>query len=293
MDMVTVHVGQKRKQFHIHRDLLCAKSAFFKAAFSAPLPAGGGSDPDTKPGPRTAIDLQEKDPDAFGLFVDWLYKDKFVGPVYVASPPQQQQQQQQKRTTTAAPSAGEKSSGRLQGTTTGAFNEAIDQNYRAKLTLLLNLHGMALQWGLPALQNLCIDRMRAYNAQSRAIFHPEHLVQIYQQTGPSSPRTTVEGLEGGGMKVVGEGTYDSAPLRQYAVRQFVARVMDKRVSKIGRAKMVRNRIDVKGGRFMEEVFQALAEQHRRKTVEDVEGIEGCIFHAYGAEGKCAEDDGRG
>lgn len=281
--MVTIHVGQKRKQFHIHRNLLCAKSAFFQAAFSAAPPAAAASDPDAKVRLRTAIYLEEKDPDAFGLFVDWLYKDKFVGPVCEAPPPPPQQ----KCVFAAAPTAGENSNGRLQGTTTAILN-TVDQNYRPKLTLLLNLHGMALQWGFPALQNLCIDRMRAYNAQSRAIFHPEHLAQIYQETGPSSLRTAGEG-QGGGVEVVGGGGYDSAPLRQYAVRQFVARIMDKKVSKLGRARMVRNRVGVAGGQFMEEVFQALAVQHRRKAVEDVEGMEGCIFHAHGAEGKCAED----
>ncbi|KAL9044559.1 MAG: hypothetical protein Q9214_002308 [Letrouitia sp. 1 TL-2023] len=283
-DMVTIHVGQKRKQFHIHRNLLCAKSAFFQAAFSAAPPAAAGSDPDSKVRLRTAIYLEEKDPDAFGLFVDWLYKDKFVGPVYEAPPPQQI------RVSVTAPTAGEKTNGRFQGTTAAIVNGTIDQNYRVKLTLLLNLHGMALQWGFPALQNLCIDRMRAYNAQSRAIFHPEHLAQIYQQTGTSFPRTATEGREEGGVEVVGDGGYDSAPLRQYAVRQFLARVMDKKVvSKIPRARMVRNRVGVAGSQFMEEVFQALAVQHRRKAVEDVEGMEGCIFHVHGAEEKCAED----
>ncbi|KAL9608849.1 MAG: hypothetical protein Q9167_006335 [Letrouitia subvulpina] len=284
--MVTIHVGQKRKQFHVHRNLLCSKSAFFQAAFSAGPPAAAASDPDTVPRLRTAIYLEDHDPNAFGLFVDWLYKDKFTGPTYEPPLPPQPQQQKIHVLAASAP-ANEKSNQKATATATIA---TPDPHYGAKLTLMLNLHSMALQWGFPALQNLCIDRMRAYNAQSLAIFSPEHLARVYQQTGPPSSLIAGEGQGGPGAGAEVAGGYDLTPLRQYAVRQFLARVMNKKgVSKNARARMVRNRVGVAGGQFMVEVFEALAVQHRRKAVEDVEGMEGCVFHVHGAEGECDQD----
>lgn len=61
--MVKVYVGEVKKLWYIHEDLLCERSEYFKKAFQ------GGF----KEGYEKEIYLTELDPKAFGQFVDWVY----------------------------------------------------------------------------------------------------------------------------------------------------------------------------------------------------------------------------
>lgn len=61
--LVKVHVGPKRKLWDLHEDLLCDRSEYFRSAFQ-----GGFKEATEK-----QIHLKEEDPEAFALFVDWLY----------------------------------------------------------------------------------------------------------------------------------------------------------------------------------------------------------------------------
>jgi hypothetical protein len=62
-NMVKVYVGEVKKLWYIHEDLLCERSEYFKKAFQ------GGF----KEGYEKEIYLTELDPKAFGQFVDWVY----------------------------------------------------------------------------------------------------------------------------------------------------------------------------------------------------------------------------
>lgn len=62
-DMVNVYVGSKRKKFHLHKDLVCDRSSFFKKAL-----AGGFKEQEER-----AVYLPEDDVGAFVLFVQWIY----------------------------------------------------------------------------------------------------------------------------------------------------------------------------------------------------------------------------
>ncbi len=67
LEFITVKVGVKEldgRTFGIHKDLVCAKSPFFRAAFN-------GQWKESKEG---AVELPEDDPDAFELWVNWIYK---------------------------------------------------------------------------------------------------------------------------------------------------------------------------------------------------------------------------
>lgn len=61
--MVDIFVGAERKQFHLHHDLLCARSDYFKACFEA----------DFKEAKQKELFLPEDDIESFSLFVKWLY----------------------------------------------------------------------------------------------------------------------------------------------------------------------------------------------------------------------------
>lgn len=62
-DMVNVYVGPKRKKFHLHKDLVCDRSSFFKKAV-----AGGFKEQKEK-----ALYLPEDHVGGFILFVQWIY----------------------------------------------------------------------------------------------------------------------------------------------------------------------------------------------------------------------------
>ncbi len=63
--MVTIFVGSKRKEFMIHKDLICGTAEFFNKAFNGHFMEKDG-----------VMYLPDDNPEAFTLFVDWLYRHK-------------------------------------------------------------------------------------------------------------------------------------------------------------------------------------------------------------------------
>lgn len=61
--MVNVYLGPKRKKHHLHKDLLCDRSAFFRSALS-----GGFREQE-----ECAVYLPDDNVEAFVLFVQWIY----------------------------------------------------------------------------------------------------------------------------------------------------------------------------------------------------------------------------
>lgn len=62
-DMVDFFVGTKRKRYHLHKELLCDRSDYFKAAFHGRFSESTSNE----------LYLPDDDIAAFGLFVNWLY----------------------------------------------------------------------------------------------------------------------------------------------------------------------------------------------------------------------------
>lgn len=61
--MVTVHVGEQRHQFLIHKELLCHHSSFFRATFQGSfIEASSGN-----------VELPDDDVEVFKIFESWLY----------------------------------------------------------------------------------------------------------------------------------------------------------------------------------------------------------------------------
>ena len=77
-DMVNIFVGPKRKNFHIHKALLCHHSSFFQRTLD-----GGFKEQEDK-----AVYLPDDDVKAFVLFVHWVYNappQKATTPATVAA----------------------------------------------------------------------------------------------------------------------------------------------------------------------------------------------------------------
>lgn len=61
--MVNIYVGDERKKFHLHRDLLCERSEFFKASFEGHF----------KEAEAQELTLPEDSIESFERLVGWLY----------------------------------------------------------------------------------------------------------------------------------------------------------------------------------------------------------------------------
>lgn len=66
--IVDIYVGPNRRHFHLHKQILCDKVPFFQMMLT-----GGYKETQDQ-----EASLEEDDPDAFDLFVQWLYKDRLL-----------------------------------------------------------------------------------------------------------------------------------------------------------------------------------------------------------------------
>ncbi|EXJ85171.1 hypothetical protein A1O3_05846 [Capronia epimyces CBS 606.96] len=66
-EIVTVHVGPKRKRFFLHRELICERSPFMEKCLQK-----GRFDE----GYKNELYLPEDDPKAFAVIVDWIYRNR-------------------------------------------------------------------------------------------------------------------------------------------------------------------------------------------------------------------------
>jgi hypothetical protein len=66
-EIITVHVGPKRKRFYLHRDLICERSPFMEKCLSKNR---------FSEGEKNELYLPEDDPKAFAIVVDWIYRER-------------------------------------------------------------------------------------------------------------------------------------------------------------------------------------------------------------------------
>jgi hypothetical protein len=66
--MVDIYVGPSKQNFPLHKHLLCTKVPYFRKMFESTF----------KEGVEQAATLPEDDPNAFALFVQWLYRDSLT-----------------------------------------------------------------------------------------------------------------------------------------------------------------------------------------------------------------------
>ncbi|KAL8682498.1 MAG: hypothetical protein Q9186_001445 [Xanthomendoza sp. 1 TL-2023] len=143
-NMVTFFVGPKKKEYIIHRDLICSKSAT-AAAYFGPL--------DTKT-PTTEMYLPTHDPAIFALLVDFVYRGAFA-----ETPPRQSKQDDLNASHEFEP--------RL----TDHDNDAVNR--------LLSLYLLAQDWQIPDLRNHILDHLRGYIRKSNINLRTHHVATIY------------------------------------------------------------------------------------------------------------------
>lgn len=61
--MVKIYVGPKRKEFIVHKTLICKSADYFDKAYNGKFKEAGGE-----------MHLEEEGPGMFSLFVDWIYR---------------------------------------------------------------------------------------------------------------------------------------------------------------------------------------------------------------------------
>lgn len=144
--MVNIYVGSKRKQYHIHRALLCSTSPVFKAHF------GGVETKD----PVNDMYLPNHDPRAFEMFLSFLYRKSF--PEMLPPKP--------------APN-------------TSAQSLTAADAHRDNLNILLNLYFLSSDWALPDLQNATFDHISRYVKKSSVLFRFDQIKTIYERTKTS------------------------------------------------------------------------------------------------------------
>ncbi|TGO15881.1 hypothetical protein BTUL_0034g00020 [Botrytis tulipae] len=64
-ELVTITIGKEKQKFTLHKQLLCESVEYFRAAFSA-----GGF----RESQNSSMDMPEDNPEAFELFIHWLYR---------------------------------------------------------------------------------------------------------------------------------------------------------------------------------------------------------------------------
>jgi hypothetical protein len=63
-ELVTIHVGSKRKPFSVHKKHLCDRSPYFARAFTRNFKEKAG-----------VTDLPDEDPRTFELLINYIYQD--------------------------------------------------------------------------------------------------------------------------------------------------------------------------------------------------------------------------
>ncbi|KAL8904063.1 MAG: hypothetical protein Q9207_003524 [Kuettlingeria erythrocarpa] len=147
--MVNIFVGQKKKRYNIHRALLCSTSPVFQAHFG---------DVEIKH-PTNDMYLPQHDPQAFEMFVNFLYRQSLPEIV---------------------PQTVTTNTNRQPGAPTD-----VDS---ANLDVLLNLHFMSSDWSLPGLQNATLDHISRYVTKASVLFRHRQITTIYERIkSPEAP----------------------------------------------------------------------------------------------------------
>ena len=81
MPIITLHVGEARRKFHVHKGLICRASPAFKASFANEHSGGWIESADAS---KQAMNLPEDDEKAVERFVQWLYTKNYKLPGYVS-----------------------------------------------------------------------------------------------------------------------------------------------------------------------------------------------------------------
>jgi BTB/POZ domain len=69
-EIVKVYVGNERKLYNLHKNVLCRESPFFQGCLKGEFPEGRTNE----------VTLNDDNPDAFDLFIGWIYTHEIAPP---------------------------------------------------------------------------------------------------------------------------------------------------------------------------------------------------------------------
>jgi len=145
---VSIFVGPKRKQYTVHKDLLCKAVPFFRKAFSGAF------------GEATMGEIYLSDendnPAAVELFIHWLYKG-------------------------AIPSVPTEGLDRV------SWEIMATNGTLAMLIPYHDLYYMAEKWCASLLKNEILEEIRNFHRDTATLIHPDLIVKGFVNTSESSP----------------------------------------------------------------------------------------------------------
>ncbi|KAK3389081.1 hypothetical protein B0T20DRAFT_483959 [Sordaria brevicollis] len=153
-EMVQVLVGKEKRDFQMHKKLLCATSTFFRDHIDAAQKESNGTDPEPE---DSVLWLPEESPEVFELFIVWLY-DRRAFQAYVDSAIEKASRDRD----SPASSPSRISPTRQSPSQIGAARhaETSDSERRTLRWNLVRLHLFAEVIDLPALQDASMDALQ-------------------------------------------------------------------------------------------------------------------------------------
>ena len=135
----------------------------------------------------------------------------------------------------------------------------------SNLDLLLAIHFMALDWQLQDLQNHSLDHICRYMSKASIIFRSSQIRQIYERV--KNPK---------------------APLRRFAVDNFIFRVMKKGVDRKTRQGYLVNRVGVEDNAFVWDLVEGVVGMRKYPMPVAPEAKGKCVYHDHPKGVQCSE-----
>ncbi|KAL8993880.1 MAG: hypothetical protein Q9169_006019 [Polycauliona sp. 2 TL-2023] len=153
--IITFYLGPNRQPFHIHRNLICSASSYFRTLFPVPP----SSSPSDSSSPILQLYLLNHDPTSFELLQSFLYRGSATE--FAPPPP--------------TPQKGEKE--QQDNLTATLVTHATNIEKLITVYLLLS-H----DWSLPSIKNISIDHLRRYMSPLQIILSTAQIDMIYERT---------------------------------------------------------------------------------------------------------------
>lgn len=181
-DIVTLVVGKKRKEFKVHKKLICEASKFFNDAFNGPF----------KEGKEGIMYMPEDDPDVITYLVDWLYRS----PLPMVEDPANSDEEQAKKTTPISKSADTQFGPATKAEHEAQLGLAKKEEAAKKKALqarldplfdkLFRLYYFAEKLFINELKNQCMDRIRRGMCRYDRTMRASVCKQVYAHTTKES-----------------------------------------------------------------------------------------------------------
>lgn len=181
-EVVKIYVGRKRKEFIVHKNLICDASKFFNDAFTGPF----------KEGQEGVMYMPEDDPESFSCFIEWLYRNPL--PIVedgtevskVVTKTKEPTENKEFGPITKEEHLAEVSRKEKEAKDAEDEKKARDARLSVQINRLLKLYYFAEKMFINGLMNRTMDRIRQGLATYGRILNYHEAKQIYFNTNQGS-----------------------------------------------------------------------------------------------------------